>query len=94
MQLTMWRRSRECGGVVQVVNRSFGHHSIRGQDYLLVVEWQGYRDPTVLWRLASYCAWIGQRTPMVPVIGTVVYLAPAYDVGDTLEQTIDGIHAV
>lgn len=62
-----------------------------GQDYLLVVEWQGYRDPTVLWRLAGYCAWIGQRSPTVPVIGTVVYLAPAYDVGDTLEQIIDGV---
>jgi hypothetical protein len=62
-----------------------------GQDYLLVVEWQGYRDPTVLWRLASYCAWIGQRMPTVPVIGTVVYLASAYDVGDSLEQTIDGV---
>jgi hypothetical protein len=62
-----------------------------GQEYLLVVEWQGYRDPTVLWRLASYCAWIGQRTPTVPVIGTVVYLAPSYDVGDTLEQIVDGV---
>lgn len=62
-----------------------------GQEYLLVIEWQGYRDPTVLWRLASYCAWIGQRTPTVPVIGIVVYLAPAYDVGDVLEQRIDGV---
>ena len=62
-----------------------------GQEYLLVIEWQGYRDPTVLWRLASYCAWIGQRTPTIPVIGTVVYLAPAYDVGDSLEQRIDGV---
>jgi hypothetical protein len=66
--------------------RSFG-----GQDFLLVVEWQGYRDLAVLWRLAGYCSWIGQRTLTTPVIGVVVYLAPAYDVGDALVQEIDGV---
>jgi len=54
------------------------------------VEWQGYYDPVVLWRLAGYVAWFGQQEPGTMVVGTVVYLAPEYDVGDTLTQTIDG----
>lgn len=62
-----------------------------GQEYLLVVEWQGYRDVTVLWRLASYCARIGQRMPMMPIVGCVVYLAPAFDIGDSLRQVVDGV---
>jgi hypothetical protein len=45
----------------------------------------------VLWRLAGYLSWIGQRTPTIPVIGTLIYLAPQYDVGNTLDQVIDGV---
>jgi len=62
-----------------------------GARYLLVVEWQGYRDPGVLWRLAGYCAWVGQRNVGVPVVGAVIYLTPAADVGDELVQVVDGI---
>jgi len=64
--------------------------SPQGQEYLHLVEWQGYRDPTVLWRLAGYMAWFGQQEPATVVVGTVVYLAPEHDVGDTLIQQIDG----
>jgi hypothetical protein len=64
--------------------------SPQGQEYLHIIEWQGYYDPAVLWRLAGYLAWFGQQEPQLAVVGTVVYLAPAYDVGDTLEQWIDG----
>jgi len=64
--------------------------SPQGQEYLHLVEWQGYYDPVVLWRLAGYVAWFGQQEPGTTVVGTVVYLAPEYDVGDTLTQTIDG----
>lgn len=61
-----------------------------GQEYLLVVEWQAYRDPAVLWRLASYCARIGQRMPTIAVLGSVVYLNPTADGGDRLVQVVDG----
>jgi hypothetical protein len=64
--------------------------SPQGQEYLHIVEWQGYRDPTVLWRLAGYMAWFGQQEPATVVVGTVVYLAPEHDVGDTLNQQVDG----
>ncbi len=64
--------------------------SPQGQDYLHLVEWQGYYDPVVLWRPAGYMAWFGQQEPGTTVVGTVVYLAPEYDVGDMLTQTIDG----
>lgn len=30
--------------------------SAGGQEYLHVIEWQGYNDPAVLWRLAGYLA--------------------------------------
>ncbi len=65
--------------------------SPQGQEYLHILEWQGYRDPAVLWRLAGYLAWVGQRTPTIPVIGTLIYLAPQYDIGDKLDQIIDGV---
>ncbi|RRR65523.1 MAG: hypothetical protein EI684_22885 [Candidatus Viridilinea halotolerans] len=61
-----------------------------GQEYLHVIEWQGYTDPAVLWRLLGYLAWLGQRHHQQVVIGTVIYLNPASDVGDTLRQTVDG----
>ena len=64
--------------------------SPQGQDYLHLVEWQGYYDSAVLWRPAGYVAWFGQQEPGTTVVGTVVYLAPEYDVGDTLMQVIDG----
>lgn len=62
-----------------------------GSEYLLVVEWQGYRDPAVLWRLSGYCAWVGQRNLGVPVIGALIYVTPSADVGDVLNQTVDGV---
>lgn len=64
--------------------------SAGGQEYLHVVEWQGYPDTAVLWRLAGYLAWLGQRERERAVIGTVIYLNPAADAGDTLRQTVDG----
>jgi hypothetical protein len=64
--------------------------SAGGQEYLHVIEWQGYPDPAVLWRLTGYLAWLGQRYRDVTVIGTVIYLNPSADAGDTLRQTVDG----
>jgi hypothetical protein len=64
--------------------------SPQGQDYLHVIEWQGYHDPAVLWRMTGYLSWLGRRAPAQTILGTLVYLAPAYDVGDTLTQTVDG----
>jgi hypothetical protein len=64
--------------------------SPQGQEYLHIIEWQGYLDRAVLWRLAGYLAWFGQQEPGTAIVGTVVYLAPEYDVGDTITQTIDG----
>jgi hypothetical protein len=64
--------------------------SPQGQEYLHVVEWQGYPDQATLWKVAGYLSWLGQRYPTMTIVGTVVYLTPACDVGDTLTQTIDG----
>jgi hypothetical protein len=64
--------------------------SPQGQEYLHLVEWQGYPDRTVLWRLAGYRVWFGQQEPDTPVVGTVVYLRPEDDMGDSIVQTIDG----
>lgn len=62
-----------------------------GTRYRLVIEWQGYPDPGVLWRLAGYCAWLGQQNPKQPVVGAVIYLTSAADVGDELVQVVDGV---
>jgi hypothetical protein len=64
--------------------------SPRGQEYLHVVEWQGYNDPAVLWRFTGYLAWLGQRHPGTPITGSLIYLTPADDVGDHLRQEVDG----
>lgn len=63
--------------------------SAGGQEYLHVIEWQGYPDPVVLWRLAGYLAWLGQRYRERAVVGTVIYLEPAADAGHRIRQTVD-----
>ena len=64
--------------------------SPKGQEYMHVLEWQGYPDPVVLWRMLGYMGWLGQRLPKMTVLGTLVYLTPDSDAGDTLHQMIDG----
>jgi hypothetical protein len=55
-----------------------------GQEYLLIIEWQGYRDPFVLWRVVSYVALLSQQPHGLPVLGVLVYLTRPCDVGETL----------
>jgi hypothetical protein len=64
--------------------------SPQGQEYLHLLEWQGYYDATALWRLASYMSLVGQDEPHMTIIGTMVYLKPADDAGDTLTMAVDG----
>lgn len=64
--------------------------SLGGEEYLHLIEWQGYFDPLVLWRTAGYLVQLKQGNPKLRVVGTLVYLAPEYDVGDRLTQTLDG----
>jgi predicted transposase YdaD len=64
--------------------------SAQGQEYLHIVEWQGYRDTAMLWRMAGYMAWLGQRAPATSITGTIVYLTAESDTGDRLTQIIDG----
>jgi predicted transposase YdaD len=63
--------------------------SAHGQEYLHVVEWQGYHDPSMLWRFVGYLAWLGQRQPNTAIAGTLIYLTPADDTGNTLRQQVD-----
>jgi len=64
--------------------------SPQGQEYLHLLEWQGYYDAAALWRLASYMSLVGQDEPHMTIIGTMVYLKPADDAGDTLTMAVDG----
>ncbi len=64
--------------------------SPRGQHFLHLLEWQNYPDPLILWRTVGYLAWIGQHEPDTSVLGTIAYLHPAADMGDSLIQQIDG----
>jgi len=59
-----------------------------GQEYLHVVEWQGYNDPAVLWRFAGYLAWLGQRHPGTPITGSLIYLTPADDKEKLMESDL------
>jgi hypothetical protein len=64
--------------------------SPQGQEYLHLLEWQGYYDAAALWRLASYMGLVGQDEPHMTIIGTIVYLKPADDTGDMLTMAVDG----
>jgi hypothetical protein len=64
--------------------------SPNGQRYLHVLEWMGYYEKSILWRLLYYMAWLGQQNPGVTIMGTLVYLTRNCDAGDTLTQHIDG----
>jgi hypothetical protein len=61
-----------------------------GTEYLHLIEWQGYRDPTFLWRTLGYLSWLGQNRTERPILATVIYLHPGDDVGDTLQQGVPG----
>ncbi len=58
----------------------------QGQDYWQLIEFQGYRDPALLWRTMGYLAWLGQHKPERPILATVIYLTPGDDVGAALQQ--------
>jgi predicted transposase YdaD len=58
--------------------------------YTHLLEWQGYKDPRFLWRTLSYLAWLGLHGDDQPIVVTLAYLHPADDVGDTLQQALDG----
>lgn len=61
---------------------------VDGQPYLHLVEWQGWRDPLILWRILSYLAWLGQHRPERPILATIIYLKPDDDGGDLLTQRL------
>ncbi len=64
--------------------------SPNGQEYLHIIEWLGYSDKLVLWRLLLYIVQVALKYPHMKVVGTVIYLKSEYDVGDTICQIIDG----
>jgi hypothetical protein len=61
-----------------------------GSPYLHLIEWQGWDDSVLLWRTLSYLGWLGQNRSERPILVTIVYLKPEDDVGNILEQQIDG----
>lgn len=64
--------------------------SPQGQEYWHIIEWQGYRDPTILWRVLGYVVRTGQRNPQVAITASIVYLTPECDMGDTIRHEVDG----
>ena len=62
-----------------------------GRDYLHLIEWQGWNDPTFLWRVLGYLSWLGQHQAERPILVTIIYLKPEDDVGHTLIQELAGI---
>jgi hypothetical protein len=61
-----------------------------GNEWLHLVEWQGYPDSRFLWRVLSYLGWLGLNRAERPIAVTLVYLTPADDVGDALYQEVNG----
>lgn len=65
--------------------------SPQGQEYLVIIEWQGYPDAAILWRVVTYIGLVGQEEPHLPIIGVVVYLKASDDRGDALTMIIDDV---
>ncbi len=82
--------SRELPASAKRLDTLLRLRSPRGQHFLHLLEWQNYPDPLILWRTVGYLAWIGQHEPDTSVLGTIAYLHPAADMGDSLIQQIDG----
>jgi hypothetical protein len=61
-----------------------------GEYFVLLVEWQEYRDPRFLWRVLEYLAWLGMHRDEETIAVVIVYLHPTDDVGETLRQVIAG----
>ncbi len=64
--------------------------SPEGQEYLIIIEWQGYRDRSILWRLVVSMGVVTLDNPDLPVIGIVIYLKPSDDMGDRIRVQVDG----
>ncbi|NJL06311.1 MAG: hypothetical protein HC911_15680 [Chloroflexaceae bacterium] len=64
--------------------------SPEGQEYLIIIEWQGYRDRSILWRLVVSMGVVTLDNPDLPVIGIVIYLKPSDDMGDRISVQVDG----
>ena len=63
--------------------------SLGGIEYLHLVEWQGYRDPSFLRRALYYWAWLTLYQEL-PVRLTLVYLKPGDYTGSTFRHVVDG----
>jgi len=63
--------------------------SAGGTEYLHLVEWQGYRDPSFLRRALYYWAWLTLHQDL-PVRLTLIYLKPGDDTGSTFRHVVDG----
>jgi hypothetical protein len=61
-----------------------------GQEYLIIIEWQGYRDRSILWRLVVSMGVVTLDNPDLPVIGIVIYLKPSDDMGNRISVQVDG----
>ncbi len=57
-----------------------------GRPFLHLIEWQGYNDPQLLWRVLHYATWLGQHYAERPILVSIIYLKPGDDVGDLLAQ--------
>jgi hypothetical protein len=73
--------SKRLDNILHLVTPEGHHHNH-------LVEWHGWKDPAVLWRVTGYLCWNGEQNPETPLTVTLVYLTPASDMGDTITQTI------
>lgn len=58
--------------------------------YLHLIEWQGWYDPLILWRILGYASWLGQHRVERPILVTVIYLKPEDDCGELVQPDVAG----
>jgi hypothetical protein len=55
--------------------------SPQGDEYLHLVEWQGYHKADLLWRTMRFLAELHEHRPRLPIRCTIIYLSRGDDVG-------------
>ena len=85
-------RSIELPATAKRLDTLLSLRSPAGQRYRLLVEWQGYRDPLLLWRVLEYLARLGPQgaDEEGPLLVVIIYVDKRADIGNRLVQVLDG----
>ena len=89
-------RSIELPATAKRLDTLLSLRSPSGQRYRLLVGWQVYRDPLLLWRVLEYFARLGPQgaDEEGPLLVVIIYVDKRADIGNRLVQELDGVEVL